>query len=306
MTGVLIAARLLHLGSALALFGSTLFFLCGYASAFADSGGESRRSSDQSILVWTSIVGVLSAAAWLLAESTLLTGGRTMWRDVLMGTRLGGLLALRATLLTVCCVACAMVRPHRLLWAAVSLLAGLAVATFAWTGHGTLGDGDVRPLHVWADVLHLLSASVWIGALIALTRALWSFRQSLHPADVERIVAGLGRFSAIGPAVVAVLVLTGLINSWVLVGVQDWRALFGSVYGLILMVKIALFAVMLGLATLHRYRTVPALRAAVAGPGGAETVVVRLRASMTIETVLALLILVAVAALGTLEPPPQI
>jgi putative copper resistance protein D len=75
-----------------------------------------------------------------------------------------------------------------------------------------------------------------------------------------------------------------------------------SLYGQLLFAKLALFAAMLGLAALNRFRLTPRFEASIAaadhrGALGA------LRASLRVETTCIVAILALVAWLGTLEPP---
>ena len=67
------------------------------------------------------------------------------------------------------------------------------------------------------------------------------------------------RFSAYGIVAVGALLLTGAINTWYLAG--SIRALTETDYGHLLLVKIALFLVMLALATVNRLWLTPALAA---------------------------------------------
>jgi putative copper resistance protein D len=102
--------------------------------------------------------------------------------------------------------------------------------------------------------------------------------------------------------VVAVLLLSGIVNSWFLIGPVAWRAAFTTLYGRLLLIKIVLFALMLALAAVNRLRLVPKLqRAALASEGNA--VWHALRATLIAETTLAMLVLGLVAVIGTLEPP---
>lgn len=73
----------------------------------------------------------------------------------------------------------------------------------------------------------------------------------------------LVRFSAIGLSVVAALLLSGLINTWFLIGPSRWRSLLATAYGVVLLIKLGLFGMMLVLAALNRYRAAPALGAAL-------------------------------------------
>jgi putative copper resistance protein D len=103
--------------------------------------------------------------------------------------------------------------------------------------------------------------------------------------------------------VVAILLVSGFVNSWFLIGAAPWRTLFRSTYGLVLTAKVALFGLMLALAAMHRYRTVPALQITATGVTQLAPNLRRLQTSLSAETVLALLVLAAAAVLGTLEPP---
>ncbi len=109
-------------------------------------------------------------------------------------------------------------------------------------------------------------------------------------------------FSGIGSALVAVLVATGLVNSWFLVGLDHVRDLLSSTYGILLVLKIAAFTVMLALAASNRVRLTPDLRRALDG-GSTEVAIAALRRSVAIEAAAGGLVLALVAVLGTLAPP---
>jgi copper resistance protein D len=100
-----------------------------------------------------------------------------------------------------------------------------------------------------ADALHLLAAGAWIGGLLALAHIL--------AADQEDVGQVLMRFSGMGYVAVAVLMASGLVNGWYLVG--SLAALMGTSYGQLLLVKLCLFAGMLGLALTNRFWLVPSL-----------------------------------------------
>ncbi|MFX6794075.1 copper resistance protein CopD, partial [Acinetobacter baumannii] len=46
--------------------------------------------------------------------------------------------------------------------------ATIAVATLAWTGHGAMDDGAIGWFHLMADIVHLLAAGAWLGAIVSL------------------------------------------------------------------------------------------------------------------------------------------
>ncbi|MGK5544939.1 copper resistance protein CopC [Streptomyces sp. URMC 127] len=116
---------------------------------------------------------------------------------------------------------------------------GLA-ATWAMAEHASAG---LQPwLAMPVDVLHLLGVAVWLGGLAALLAALWS-GEPVRRAEVQR-------FSRLAFTAVCVLVATGLYQSWRQVG--SWGALTGTEYGRWLLLKIALVAGMVLLASFSR------------------------------------------------------
>ncbi|MFF0446043.1 copper resistance protein CopC [Streptomyces sp. NPDC004609] len=117
--------------------------------------------------------------------------------------------------------------------------AGIA-ATWALSEHASTGiqTGLAMPL----DVLHLLAVAGWLGGLTALLTALYR-APSIEPAAVRR-------FSGMAFACVVALAATGLYQSWRQVG--SWPALTGTAYGQLLLAKVALVAVMIGVARISR------------------------------------------------------
>ena len=110
------------------------------------------------------------------------------------------------------------------------------------------------------------------------------------------------RFSTLGVIAVGCLVLTGSVNSWFLVGgPPHW---YGTRYGQLLLLKLALFAAMVVLATINRQHLLPAVLAASRNPSAvpASRAWQRLCRNAAVETVFGLLILLIVGALGTLTP----
>jgi putative copper resistance protein D len=151
-----------------------------------------------------------------------------------------------------------------------------------------------------ADALHLLGAGAWLGGLVGL---LYLTAASLRPNSPEgaRLDAfnAAHRFSAAGYLAVATIVASGLVNSWFLV--SPLANLIETEYGRLLLIKVALFAAMVGLAGLNRFWIVPAL----ADPALASVSAIglrRLRVHILLEQCLGLAIILVVAFLGTMEP----
>src|SRR5258707_2730565 len=96
-----------------------------------------------------------------------------------------------------------------------------------------------------------------------------------------------------GYAAVALLALTGAINSLLLVG--SLRAMFGTPYGRLLAFKILLFLAMVAVAMINRFRLAPRLSR---DPGALR----ELRRTVALEQSLGLAVLAIGSVLGTWPP----
>ncbi|MGN7999127.1 copper homeostasis membrane protein CopD [Sphingomonas sp. 22176] len=184
----------------------------------------------------------------------------------------------------------------------VAIAAGVALVTLAWTGHGAMDAGTAGWVHLLADAIHLLAAGAWLGALVALARMVTRPADRLGQHHLRHTHRALDRFSLAGTIFVAAILVSGIVNAWLLVGPGNLTRLVTTLYGQLLLAKLALFAGMLALASLNRFRLTPAFDRAIAtsGPGAA---VAALRRSLAVETGCAVAIFALVAWLGTLAPP---
>ncbi|MGV9904341.1 copper resistance CopC/CopD family protein [Streptomyces sp. NPDC003388] len=124
----------------------------------------------------------------------------------------------------------------------VVVAAGIA-ASWAMAEHASTGlqPGLAMPV----DVLHLLAVAAWLGGLTALLVALYR-----APADIPVEAAAVHRFSRLAFASVLTLVATGAYQSWRQLG--SWSAFTETRYGQLLLVKIALVALLVGIAWISR------------------------------------------------------
>jgi putative copper resistance protein D len=175
-------------------------------------------------------------------------------------------------------------RGLRTQWIALLSGAGL-VAGLALSGHGSTGPAPVW--HMVSDVVHLLVSCVWPAGLIPLAIVL---RDSSSRDNLAAIVR---RFSTWSTAAVGLIVLSGTVNSWLLVG--TFHALFDTRYGQVLVLKILFFVGMVLLGGFNRLRLMPRIN----GSGATARL---LWWSIIFETALAAGVLAAVGLLGLLEP----
>ncbi|MGJ7442465.1 cytochrome c oxidase assembly protein [Aquipuribacter sp. MA13-6] len=138
-----------------------------------------------------------------------------------------------------------------------ALAAALAVAgllPIALTGHS--GGAEGHETAVTAMGLHLLGLAVWVGGLLTLL-----LLRPVLPAPALMTV--VGRFSGLALAAVVLVSLSGVLNAGT--RLSGWSDL-GSRYGLLLVAKTVLVAVLVAMGWWHRRRTVPQLASGRPGP----------------------------------------
>jgi putative copper export protein len=202
---------------------------------------------------------------------------------MVLGSSLGAALALRFAGLASVAIGLAAVGPA----AKAAALGGSAAAlvSFALTGHTSVAPHRL----ILASFLlaHLAIAAFWFGSL-------WPLRQVLALELREQAARVLEAFSSVAVWLVPLIPLAG---AGMAIGLlPDWTALLAP-YGLVLILKLALFAVLMVLAAANRSRLTPALA------GGEPAALPRLRRTVTVEYVLICAVLAATAVLtGFLSP----
>jgi putative copper resistance protein D len=235
---------------------------------------------------WLAAVALLSGIAWALLITASMAGSAAAAFDpdtvalVLGHTFFGQVwrwhLLINAALLALLFTPWRSSMPLRL------GLSALLLATLAPVGHGAMLDGLSGQLLILNQIVHLTCVAAWLGGLLMLVLIL---RQPTEPMrDVLR------RFSGIGYALVAGLLITGLINVRVLTG-QWWPTPLFSGFALILLIKALIVLGMLGLALFNRLRV-----------DDCEQRMGALRHSVMLEWLLGIGAVAAVSLLGTLPP----
>src|SRR2546427_621105 len=148
------------------------------------------------------------------------------------------------------------------------------------------------------DGVHLLAASIWVGALLPLAALL---RRAMTEAGADSrpyAVVAARRLSRTALLAVVVLAATGAANAWTFVG--GVGGLLGTPYGRLLLLKLSVLAPILALAIANRRRLLPALSGDAVRVG--RPALRMLAGFVTIEAVLALALLAVVAAMGVTAP----
>ena len=278
------------------------------APAFATAAGmldpEIRRlRGGWSWLVWASLaVAAVSGAIWLvlLAGDIDASPIAEVWRDggvwtVAGETRFGqvSLARLAAAALLAASLPMLQRTTDRGLWGAGAVVLVIAVLIGpAWTGHAGATPGVAGEFPLAADALHLLAAGAWLGGLPPLAMLLAAAWRGKDPRWAAVTAIAVQRFSLFGVISVGTLLASGIANSWYEVGTLN--NLFATSYGRLVLLKIGLFAAMIGLAAINRFYLTPRLATA--------DIVRRLYHTSLGETGLGLAAVVVVGFLGAMAP----
>jgi copper resistance protein D len=170
------------------------------------------------------------------------------------------------------------------------------LASLGWVGHATIGGGRTGIAHAVSQSVHLLASGLWLGGLVPLAMLVFPTMRSASRPELAVMRAALRQFSRMGYVAVALVALTGIVNTAMLVG--SIQGLTNTPYGCLLLIKIALFLLLVGLAAINRFVLVP--RIAWARKPVTDTTA--LIWTIGIEQGLGLAIIAIVSVLGTWPP----
>ncbi|ABE64983.1 copper resistance D (plasmid) [Nitrobacter hamburgensis X14] len=302
----LIVVRAIHF-TATAVTAGSMLFRVAVAEPALGSGAPATAARMQSLSVaWIGLaIAAVSGAIWVLLEAAAMSGlslSEAMTADILSTvlneTQFGLVseirLALASTLAA--CLACSRMPWTR--WPALTSAFGL-IAALAWAGHAGSSVGLIGLLHLTADVLHLTAAAAWIGALVPLAMLLAVARRRQDFVWTSLARHATQRFSTLGLLSVGVLLITGVVNACILVG--SFYALQATEYGRLVILKTALFAVMLLLAAANRFWLMPQL-APLSRTDMQIDALRRLTRNSVLEIILGVAVIAIVGALGILHP----
>ena len=200
-----------------------------------------------------------SAAAWSVTSLLLLVlstseslgvpVGRLTAQDVTaqVGRSAGRALVVVAAATLVVAVACRTVRTsHGARWLLAAAVFGLLPTTLA--GHAA--SAADHQLAVSSLVVHVVSATLWVGGLLGVLLLLRT------AADLAPAVR---RFSTLALACFVLVALSGLLSAWERLGTS--AAAWTSGYGALVLAKAALLLALGAAGQRHRARLVPALAA---------------------------------------------
>jgi len=283
-----IALRFIHFTSLMLLFGCTTY------SLFLAPGRFQEVLVRRLQVVWRPAINVslISACLMLCVQAGLMGDG---WLDVInpsiwlavLGTQFGGIW----TWLLLLALASAVVlgvRPREM-QQYLLLLTCLQLVLLAGVGHSTLHSGGAGVFHRINHAIHLLSASFWVGGLLPLLVCMFLARTATW---CDSAIESMMRFSRYGHLAVAAVIVSGIINSLLILG---WNISLESNYFRLLLLKIVLVGVMVVLALINRYWLVPKFNHSAL----AKQQFIRLT---WLEVILSAVVLLLVSLFATQEP----
>jgi copper resistance protein D len=311
----MVYVRAIHFAATLMAAGVVFFAVFVAAPALRAASDDTRMRAalwpKLAFIAWFSLVLALgSGAVWLVLTAAAMSGEAPanvfsdgVWWTVLSQTHFG--LAWTARFIFVCILAVTFVpllstKPSKSWINAAAVIAASAFAgALAWAGHAVGGQDVEAIVHPAADILHLVAAAAWVGALVPLALLLTTVDKDDASVAIAR--TAVLRFSMLGITAVGTLLLTGIVNTWYLAG--SIEALTGTYYGQLLLAKIALFFVMVAIAAVNRQRLTPRLTRS-AGETERDTfgAISQLRRNAAVETLAGAAIICIVAVLGTKAP----
>lgn len=252
---------------------------------------------------WSLIAALLSALLWFWLEVASMSElsprnalSTPAWRAVLFETQFGRVWQLRLGLIVAAFVlvvsALTQIKARRALVVVLWLVSVVLLTSLAWISHAAAAT--VHLFGVSGDMLHLCAAGFWIGGLVPLTIFLARVHASFSLG--ETVVCVVRRFSTLSLCCVSVLIVSGISNSWLLVG--SIHALFTTPYGRLLLVKLTLFAILIAIGARNRFL----IKAKPLNTPAGRNVLSQLRRNVICEAWLGFAVVAIVACLGVTPP----
>jgi copper transport protein len=165
-------------------------------------------------------------------------------------------------------------------------IAGLGAAAAMWIDVAASHAGAQTPVAAnlviqWA---HIAAGGVWIGGLLSLILAVRG-----SPSDVRG--RAVRRFSTAAGLAIVVVAATGIFRAVIEIG--SIGQLFGTAFGILVLIKVGLFVVLAALGAVNRFRNVPR----------ASTVLRGLRRVGSTEVVIGVAVVLVAAVLVNVAPP---
>ena len=164
--------------------------------------------------------------------------------------------------------------------------AAVGAAASMWVDVAASHAGAQAPVvvNLLAQWVHIVASGAWIGGLLVLILAVRGQASETRGRAVRR-------FSTLAGVAIVTVAITGTFRAVIEVG--SLGQLFGTPFGLLVIVKVALFVILAGLGAINRYRNVPRASRVLRG----------LRRVASTEVLIGAAVVLVAAALVNVAPP---
>jgi len=306
--------RAIHLAACMLLFGNVFFRLFAAYPVFTGANEDVRLSTFDSLngrfrmlTAWSLAVSLSSGFLWAWIVAARMGGGSLISAlhpaslgTLLESTQFGRIWEARLAL-SIGFVALFVVKSQRTQFAQL-LLAVAMLATLSFAGHAGASIGKGHWVHLINDSFHLIAAGVWPAGLAPFAIFLAETFHTNQPYEIPVAALCTQRFSFISLVTVGALAITGAVNGYFLVGTV--HGLIATIYGRLLILKVAVFSVMVTIGALNLLLLRPRIVIAVqsAALGESLTLLRLLRRNVMVELSLGAILMILVGVLGVTPP----
>lgn len=267
-----------------------LFQSCGAVLFLALFGRKLERSVRPiwRLALTAALCGCVAVGAHLLLDATRLTGEFASLFDVDMqrlSLATAGAASRLLQMAALLAAACGLWMRTSAGWPLALGGAFIAVAAFLLAGHTATHPG--RAVLAPVLLLHLLAVAFWFGSL-------WPLGLAVRRESPSVAAIALAAFSRWAIWLVPALAAAGIV---LVLGIAQGLPRFDEPYGALILAKLLAFAVLMGLASLNKFRLVPGI------DRGQRSAAHALQASMAIEAAIIVGVLATTAVLTSFYSP---
>jgi copper resistance protein D len=246
-------------------------------------------------------IGLMLASIAAMMGQPVTTLDWSMIESMTLGTDMGWAFMARTALLVAGLVAL-VARRKTVGLAIAALLFAAALLTLGWSGHAAATEGALGWVHRLGNGVHLLAAGLWLGAIgWFLHLTFYAHREPEHASAIPLLTI-MHRFAPFGVTLVAVVSITGLLNTQLIFGLENSMATLTTTYGLLLAAKIVIVGGMLAFGAHNAWINRGNVAANISAGQSESAALASLRRSLAIELTLGVVVIGLVAILGMLSP----
>jgi putative copper resistance protein D len=304
------AMELVQPGMRFVQYAMLLGLFGGFGFHAMTAHGFARSNGLRGWVIFAAIAAPVVVAFSLLTDIAAMMGQSPFDPDwaaiasLLSATDFGQARIVRVLAVVLAWVPALLFRPSRAGSSVAASLYGAALASMAWSGHAAAGEGFAGWLHRLNDAVHLLAAGLWLGAIGWFALLVLRTYARSDPERSMGLAAALKGFAPVGATLVLLLVVTGVVNSQMIFGLGQLLPVLATGYGLLLVLKLGLVALMLLCARFNRSTSRSIPEAGSAGPVPDHQALQSMRRPLLLELLLAVAVIAVVAWLGLASPMP--